>query len=193
MTTKKVSKIDALASYKSALETAFAERVAKEQALTKEHCASVLRAHLKDINHDFILSMLVENNVALTFINKNEKQIERMNDVLRALAKVAKLNKYAVAMLRTARAFHDAQELVTRNELVACCSKDSARSSARDALIERTATIQSSGTINAQSSMTINALVALNALVESFDVRGKVYKFNADSKIALDYLALAQV
>lgn len=166
----------------NAFEQAISERAAFEASKSAENTnmQRTLETLAKSVAHERIAELLTASNVDAQFINRAERSNARYNvyaaekvvNVARTLAKVASLNHYTLAVLRTAIALEASDSHLTHKDAVCACSASVKHTSKeRESLISKTrfAKHVSANTASTQSSSSINALQTCNVLQESRD------------------------
>ena len=153
-----------------------------------------LTRHRKSMTHERVAQMMIESNVDVTFINRqermnaryNEKSIEKVANIARFLASADRLNHYTNAILKSAIALTDANLSLTHTDACAACSSDAKVSDKRKSkLITHYCNVVAANTASTQSSSSINALQMFHLLVEKRDDHNKIaYTFNNDHALA---------
>jgi hypothetical protein len=181
-----------VANYVSTLTAAIESRAAYELSknAANDSIQTVLKSLCKDLTHEHVASVLMQNAVSADFVNRQERVNNRYNvyaaqkvdNAARAALSVEALNHYSLAILRVACALR----VISHKDAVAACSASVKHSdAARERVIKslRYAKHVASNTATTQSSSSINALQTLNVLSESRDASNNVvYSINESSE-----------
>lgn len=132
----------------------------------------------KAVSFKSVADVMCAANVDAAFINRAERSNARFNvyaaekvvNVARAAAKLATLNHYTLAILRSALALEANQMTLTQRDAVAACSIDMKLADAkRDKILVKYQKHVHASTASTQASSSINALKMYNVLRESRD------------------------
>lgn len=199
---------DALASYREALNAQFDARITEETRVAKS--ADVLSNKIKKIEsyranvaHDDVLRVMLAAKVDVAFITQRKRadamcdiyRIMKVTKLARALHGVDKLEHYASAILRCAKAFATAELEFTEEEAKSACSLDV---KSKDAAKEKICALHKyqshvdASTVKSQYASSLFALVAFGVFtVKQNAARKDVYTLNdnAQTKALLEKIA----
>ena len=192
--------------YRATLISAIDARGTHETTKNAENTSmqATLAQLRKSVDHDAIASVMLASNVNANFINTSERVSNRFNvysaekviNVARAIAKVATLNHYTLAVFKTALALAKTNSTLTHKDAACACSMSVKHTdSKRESVIKsaRYAKHVAANTASTQSSSSINALQACNVLTETRDAANVVtYTLNTTSEAYSALVALAQ-
>jgi hypothetical protein len=194
-------------AYNATREAAFDSRVEYETAKNANNAnmQKTLADMRKLFANDKIASIMLACNVDANFINRNERNNARYNvyaaekvaNVARYLAKVASLNHYSLAIIKTAHALERASLKMTHKDAARACTNDSKLSDkTREAIVSKCcyAKTVAANTTSTQSSSSINALQTFNVLSEARDENNNVvYTLNRESDATKQILSALEL
>jgi hypothetical protein len=192
--------------YRATLLSAIDARATHEATKNAENTSmqATLAQLRKSVDHDAIAWVMLASNVNANFINTAERVSNRFNvysaekvvNVARAIAKVATLNHYTLAVFKTAIALTKIDSALSHKDAACACSMSVKHTdSKREAVIKsaRYAKHVAANTASTQSSSSINALQACNVLTETRDAANVVtYTLNTTSEAYSALVALTQ-
>lgn len=193
--------------YKLAIDAAFNARIdyqtAKITAETKGDIVKTLRELHRDSSHERIAEIMMLSNVDANYINRQERDNARFNvksatkvvNVARVLAKVATLNHYTIAALRSMHSFHLADVTFCQSDAVAAMSLSvNCKDVSKNKHLVRYASHTSPSTASTQSSSSLNALQMYGVVIEYRDAANvvcfKIDYSNANAQALLAYLEI---
>lgn len=181
-----------ITDFRASLALAFDARIAYETAKQADKCAAKFVAVKKELDHDALAQIMLDNAYDVACINehkrdnnrKNIYSIEKHANIVRALAKTEALNHFTLNIFKSALKLEENETFLTIADARSACSLlETVKDKKREKLISKYQKNVAASTVNAQHSSSIDALVCLNILRETRDASNqRVYTLNRESK-----------
>lgn len=190
--------------FKTALVAAIDARKAFEADKSAENAniQKTLDDIKKSVDHIKICETMFANNVDANLIMRKERVSDCFNvyayqkvvNIARAANAAQALNHYTRAILLTAKAFANADMLLSHDDAKSACTlSHKVKDSKREKLINKYQKHVALSTANTQSSSSVNALQAYNVLIEKRDnANNVVYSLNTENELTHKLLAMCE-